>query len=48
MTAPVPPPDDDPPGLPGLSSWRRVYVLVAVCFVVTVALLALFTRAFSG
>jgi hypothetical protein len=34
-------------GLPGLSTWRRVYLAVGAIFLVWVALLTLLTRAFS-
>jgi hypothetical protein len=38
------PPDDEMTGLPGLRTWRRVYALVLVVFVVWVGLLTLLTR----
>jgi hypothetical protein len=40
-------PDDRLTGLPGLSSWRRVYLGVGAIFLLWVALLTLLTRAFS-
>jgi len=40
-------PDDKSTGLPGFGSWRGVYWFVLGCFVLTVLLLALFTRAFA-
>ena len=50
MTRP-PPPDpraeSEPPGLPGFRTWRAVYLFVFGCFVLVVALLAVFTRIFS-
>jgi len=42
-----PPPDDKATGLPGFRSWPGVYWFVLGCFVLTVLLLALFTRAFA-
>ena len=41
------PPDDEPPGVPGFSSWKKVYLFVFGWFVVLVTLLAIFTRAFA-
>jgi hypothetical protein len=41
------PPDDEITGLPGLRTWRGVYLFVAVVFVVWVGLLAALTRLFS-
>jgi hypothetical protein len=35
-----PPADDETTGLPGLRTWRQVYVAVALVFVAWVALLA--------
>ena len=43
----TPPPDDESTGLPGLRSWREVYVFVLGVFVVWVALLAGLTEVFS-
>jgi len=37
---------DHETGVPGLRTWRGVYLFVIGAFVVVVALLALFTRAF--
>jgi hypothetical protein len=34
-------------GLPGLRSWRAVYVFVGVCFVAYVVALTIFTRWFA-
>lgn len=33
--------------IPGLRSWRGVYVFVIACFVLYVLLMSAFTRAFS-
>jgi hypothetical protein len=46
-----PPPDPSPqpeaePDLPGLRTWRTVYVFVFGCFILWVALLAIFSRIF--
>ena len=38
---------DESPGVPGFRTWRGVYVLVFVTFVVVVAALALFARVFA-
>jgi hypothetical protein len=40
-------PDDESPGLPGFRTWRGVYWFVFGAFVVVVAFLALFSRAFA-
>jgi hypothetical protein len=42
-----PPPEAATPDVPGLRSWRAVYVFVVVAFVVMVLLLDVFTRAFA-
>src|SRR5262245_2829641 len=49
VTRPLPDPrgDDEPPGLPGLRSWRAVYLLVLGWFALVVVLLTAFTRFFS-
>jgi hypothetical protein len=39
--------DDAATGLPGLRTWRAVYLFVLGCFIVWVGLLALLTRMFS-
>jgi len=39
--------DPEPPGLPGLRTWRAVYLLVFGWFVLVVALLAVFARFYS-
>jgi hypothetical protein len=44
---PRPGPPSEPPGLPGLHTWRAVYVLVLGWFVVVLIVLAVFTRVFS-
>lgn len=44
----TPEPDENDPGLPGLATWPRVYWFVLGAFAVTVGLLAVFTRVFSG
>jgi hypothetical protein len=41
------PVDDARTGLPGLRTWRAVYLFVLGCFIVWVGLLALLTRMFS-
>jgi hypothetical protein len=43
---PVDPLDDQITGLPALRSWRSVYLLVIVIFIVWVGLLEALTRAF--
>jgi len=39
--------DAEPPGLPGLSTWRGVYLVVFGWFVLVVVLLAAFSWIFS-
>jgi hypothetical protein len=41
------PPDDDRTGLPGLRSWRQVYVCVLAVLAAWIGLLAALTRVFS-
>lgn len=43
----TPPPADESTGLPGLRSWRAVYVFVLGVFVVWVGLLAWLTEVYS-
>ena len=40
-------PNDDITGLPGLRTWRSVYTVVMISFVVWIALLIALTRAYS-
>ena len=47
MNPPVPQAPDDAPGVPGFRTWRGVYAFVFFCFVVVVALLAVFSRVFA-
>jgi hypothetical protein len=42
-----PKPSDETTGLPGLRTWRGVYVFVLVTFAVWILLLLLLTKAFS-
>jgi hypothetical protein len=44
---PEPQPNDESTGLPGLRSWRKVYLFVLVVFAVWVGLLIVLTRMFS-
>jgi hypothetical protein len=49
MSLPEPPdrtPDDARPEVPGFRNWRSIYLAVFIWFIVTVILLALFTRTF--
>ena len=39
--------DAEPPGLPGIRTWRGVYLFVLGWFVLVVILLASFSRIFS-
>jgi hypothetical protein len=39
--------ENDPPGVPGFSTWRGVYLFVFIFFVLCVVLLALLSRAFA-
>jgi len=39
--------DDEKTGLPGLRTWRSVYVFVLGCFVAYVVLLTVFGRYFA-
>jgi hypothetical protein len=39
--------NDDDTGLPGLRTWRRVYIFVLAAFAVWVVLLIILTRAYS-
>ena len=41
------PGDDESTDLPGLRTWRRVYLVVAAIFIVWVGLLAALTKMFS-
>jgi hypothetical protein len=41
------PPDDERTGLPGLRSWRQVYVWVLVVLAVWIGLLAALSRVFT-
>lgn len=43
---PSPEPRDHETGVPGLRTWRSVYVFVLGTFVIIVALLAVFTHTF--
>ena len=43
---PAPDPKDDVTGLPGVRSWRAVYVFVLVVFVLWIILLTVLTRTF--
>lgn len=49
MKPPLPDPstDDKSPGVPGFRTWRRVYGIVFICFVLVVLLLTLFSRMFA-
>jgi len=44
---PDPAAEDETTGLPGLRTWRGVYLFVLGCFVLVVIGLALFSRAFA-
>ena len=44
---PEPKPSENETGIPGLRTWRAVYTLVLVVFVVWIVLLLALTRAFS-
>ncbi len=46
-TPPQPAANEEETGVPGLRSWRAVYLFVFGCFLVWVALLAVLTRWFS-
>jgi hypothetical protein len=41
------PVDDETTGLPGLRTWRQVYVAVAITFILWVVLLSVLSRVFS-
>jgi len=43
----TPPPDDETTGLPGLRTWRQVYLAVLVIFVLWVVLLAALDRLYA-
>ena len=43
----APPTSDESPGVPGFRTWRGIYLFVFLCFVLVVALLALFSRWFA-
>lgn len=38
---------EEAPGVPGFTTWRGVYIFVAVTFVLTVVALALFSRIYA-
>ena len=44
---PEPKPNDDTTGFPGVRTWRGVYVVVLVTFVIWIGLLIALTRAYS-
>ena len=39
--------DSDPPGVPGLHSWRSVYVFVFLAFLLVVIALTIFARVYA-
>ena len=41
------PSSDESPGVPGFRTWRGIYLFVFVGFVLTVVVLALFSRYFE-
>jgi hypothetical protein len=41
------PEDDEKTGLPGLRTWRQVYLAVIIIFAVWVGLLAVLSRSFA-
>ncbi len=43
----TPPSDDESTGLPGLRTWRRVYVVVLIVLVLWVGFLTALTRIYS-
>ena len=45
--SPAPVPVEEPPGLPGLRTWRSVYAFVLGVFALWIALLALLTEKYS-
>jgi hypothetical protein len=45
--SPAQPGADESTGLPGLPTWRRVYLFVFGCFVLWVVLLVVFSRVFA-
>jgi hypothetical protein len=47
MNPAAPSDEDEPPGVPGFRTWRRVYLFVFIFFVLCVVLLALLSRAFA-
>lgn len=47
MSEPLPPPDDESPGVPGFRTWRGVYWFVFGCFAAMVLALTLFTRFYA-
>jgi len=47
MNTNAPSHQDDPPGVPGFRTWRSVYIVVFLFFVLCVVLLALLSRAFA-
>lgn len=47
MNPPIPPADEEAPGVPGFRSWRGVYLFVFGFFVLVVALLVVFARWFA-
>lgn len=44
---PEPKPNNESTGLPGLRSWRKVYVFVLAVFALWIGLLIVLTRMFS-
>lgn len=44
---PAPEPNDDDTGLPGLRTWRAVYVFVLGIFILWIVLLAWLARTYS-
>lgn len=46
-SAPLPPADDESPGVPGFRTWRGVYLFVFTVFVLVVVGLAIFSRVYA-